>query len=173
MLPDTAIQEELSKAYIQAVASYAGYTVEHINRDNDGVDSVIKSNGKPAEDSILTSVSVEVQLKSCCSEEHVFENEDGNIVYDLKARNYNFLVDSNRQLDIILILLYLPSDKQDWISHSIDELIVRKCAYWVSLKGLDKTNNNGTKRITIPKDNVFSPDALHQIMVKVSKEEAL
>lgn len=173
MLPDTAIQEELSKAYIQAVASYAGYAVEHINRDNDGVDSVIKSNGKPAEDSILTSVSLEVQLKSCCSENSVFENEDGDIVYDLKARNYNFLVDSNRQLDIILILLYLPSDKRNWISHSIDELIVRKCAYWISLKGLEKTNNNNTKRIIIPKENVFSPDALHQIMVKVSKEEAL
>ena len=173
MLPDTAIQEELSKAYIQTVASYAGYTVQHTDRDNDGVDSVIKSNGKPADDSILTSVSVEVQLKSCCSEEHIFKNEDGNIVYDIKSRNYNFLVDSNRQLDIILILLYLPSDKQNWISHSIDELIVRKCAYWISLKGLEKTNNNGTKRIIIPKENVFSPDALHQIMVKLSKEEAL
>ena len=173
MLPDTTIQEELSKAYLQTIASYAGYTVQHIYRDNDGVDSIVKSNGKPATDSVLTSVSVEVQLKSCCNEEHVFENENGDIVYDLKARNYNFLVDCNRQLDIILILLYLPSDKRDWISYSIEELIFRKCAYWVSLKGREKTDNNGTKRIIIPKNNVFSPEALHQIMVKISKEEAL
>ena len=173
MLPDTAIQEELSKAYLQTVACYAGYAVQHIDRDNDGVDALIKSNSKPAPDSLLASSSLEVQIKACCSEEHIFVNADGDIVYDLQARNYNILADTHRQLDIILVLLDLPPQKGNWITHNVNNLILRKCAYWISLKGQAQTTNANSKRIIIPHDNIFSPNALHEIMVKISKEEDL
>lgn len=173
MLPDAAIQEELSKAYIQAVASYAGYSFQHIDRDNDGVDTIIKSNSKPSPESILMSVSLEIQLKACCSNNSLSINENGDLVYDLKARNYNILVNTHRQLDIILVLLWLPEEKDQWLIHSVDNLLIKKCAYWVSLKGEEETNNTGTKRIVIPRLNVFSPTTLHEIMIKISKEEDL
>lgn len=173
MLLDTAIQEELSKAYLQTVACYAGFTVQHIDRDNDGVDALIKSNSKPAPDSLLVSSTLEVQIKACCSKEHIFVNKNGDIVYDLQARNYNILVDTHRQLDIILVLLHLPPLKKDWITHNVHNLILRKCAYWISLKGQTQTTNETSKRIIIPHNNIFSPKALHSIMVKISKEENL
>lgn len=100
-------------------------------------------------------------------------NGDGDIVYDLQARNYNILADTHRQLDIILVLLHLPPQKGNWITHNVNNLILRKCAYWISLKGQAQTTNANSKRIIIPHDNIFSPNALHEIMVKISKEEDL
>ena len=53
-------------------------------------------------------------------------------------------------------LLVLPKEENDWLGQSEEELLVRHCAYWVSLRGLEPTTAKKTVRISIPRSNVFS-----------------
>jgi len=67
MLTDQNIEAELSYAYLHAVASKAGFSCEYRNRhlDGAGVDATITEDGRQlAGDSVLTSFSVDVQLKA-------------------------------------------------------------------------------------------------------------
>jgi len=66
MLTTQNIEAELSYAYLHAVASRAGIICERTGRGSDdaGVDAVLRVKGQLAEDSRLTSFTVDVQLKA-------------------------------------------------------------------------------------------------------------
>ena len=94
-------------------------------------------------------------------------NNYGEIIYDLESKNYNDLVIENTSFPSILILFVLPEDEDAWLDASDERLIIRKCAWWYSLEGQPPTTNLGTKRIKIPENQVFSPEALHKLMENV------
>ena len=48
LLTSTDIEEELSRAYVQAVAARAGYTTAHYSKDRDGIDMLIRGWRKDA-----------------------------------------------------------------------------------------------------------------------------
>lgn len=162
--------EDMSVAYVKAICAKDGYTYGIENHDNYGIDCRISCPGKPSNDPECkrTSPVMEVQLKSSYSSVEILPN--GDVKYDLPARNYNLLIDENRLIPYILVLLVMPEDEHSWLSQTTDFLQISKCAYWACLKGREITNNKSTVRITIPSRNVFSPEALRNIMIKISKE---
>ena len=95
---------------------------------------------------------IDVQLKSMARAE-VRETE---VIYDLDVRAYDLLRQEINNRPRLLILLVLPEDEELWLSQSVDELILRRCAYWMSLRGVVATTNLATVRIAIPRANVFS-----------------
>ena len=106
---------------------------------------------------------INFQLKSSC--DVTFEN--GHVVYDLESKNYNDLVEESSMLPNILILLALPTDSNDWLEVTADQLIMKRCAWWCSLEGQEPTTNQTTKRIFIPDGQILSPAALIGLMEKV------
>ena len=88
MLPDTQIQEESSKAHIHSIASQAGFAFETPAKDYDSVDIKISAIGKPANDSILESSTLEIQAKATHS--RIFNNND-ELAFPLKIKNYSEL----------------------------------------------------------------------------------
>jgi len=68
-------------------------------------------------------------------------------------------------------VLFLPRDAQEWLNHSKDELALRKCAYWVSLRGAPDTMNSTSVMVRIPKDQAFSPASLKEIMARVARRD--
>ena len=106
---------------------------------------------------------INFQLKSSC--DVAFEN--GHVVYDLESKNYNDLVEESSMLPNILILLVLPTDSNDWLEVTADQLVMKRCAWWCSLEGQEPTTNQTTKRIFIPDGQIFSPAALIGLMEKV------
>ncbi|MCR5497130.1 MAG: DUF4365 domain-containing protein [Paludibacteraceae bacterium] len=165
-------QEDMSVAYLTALCAANGYTLMHEEHDNDGVDKTIKCKDKPAENCLMKSPKLDVQLKSCFSK-HIRFNSNGDICYDLESKNYNVLVDNERITPIILIVLHMHDDENLWIEQTPDYLKITKCAYWISLVGEPSTNNSTTKTITIPASNVLSKDTLRNIMIKVANNEKL
>lgn len=155
-------QEALSQAYVRAVIAKAGFNFGKSDYDY-GIDGtitdVINHNGRYSE----TGFGISIQLKS--SRKVTFEN--GHVVYDLESKNYNDLVEQSSTLPKILILLALPSDKDEWLKVTPDQLVMKKCAWWCSFEGQKPTKNSTTKRITIPDCQIFSPDALIDLMKKV------
>jgi hypothetical protein len=52
-----------------------------------------------------------------------------------------------------------------------EELMLRRCAYWLSIKGKEPTTNSSTIRVTIPRANRISAEALQGIMERVRNGE--
>jgi len=69
-----------------------------------------------------------------------------------------------------LIVIVLPENDADWLSHSEEELILRHCGYWASLAGLSDTDNASSVTVRIPRTQQFNPDALHALMQAANQE---
>ena len=61
------MMEDMSVAFVQALCAANGYSISKCNHDNDGWDLSIECKGRPAEDSIMYSPTIQVQLKSSYS----------------------------------------------------------------------------------------------------------
>ena len=165
--------EDMSIAYLQAICAKNGYEISDTKHDNDCVDCTINCGGYPIEDAECKwrSPKLEVQLKSSFSSATILDN--GDVQYDMSVRNYNYLVDSHRFTPYILILLVMHREENLWLEQNVEGLKITRCAYWVSLKGQEPTENRSSIRIIIPGANVLTPEALKEIMVKISKQQEL
>ena len=165
--------EDVSFAYMQALCAYNGYTLSKAERDNDGVDATIKCKGYPCNpsDCRRRSPIIDIQLKA--SYVKLKEKKNGDYSFILEAKNYNNLVMNDRMTPIILVVLHMDQDRKKWVKHSKSALKVTKCAYWVSLKNNQPTNNGSSITVVIPKQNILSCECLKKLMIKVAKEEEL
>lgn len=169
--PERIKMEDMSEAYLRALCAANGFTVERVARDNDGVDVRIECNDKIEDDSDLHSVLISVQLKSSYAK--ITEHPDGSITYKLEVKNYNQLVDEKRMNPIILVVFHMPSDEAQWIELSKDWLKIKKCAYWISLRGRPRSDNSESISITIPAGKLLTKETLRDIVVRVSKKQEL
>lgn len=99
-------------------------------------------------------------------------NIDGDIAYSLSIKNYDDLR-ADTVLPRLLVVLVLPQSQVDWLIHHPDELILKKCAYYVNLKGLPESMNAGHETVYLPITNMLTPAALKDLMIKASKLEDL
>ena len=169
--PEQTRMEDMSEAYLRALCAANGYSVEKSNHDNDGVDITVCCKGKPEDSCKHSSPKLDVQLKS--SRSNIKNNSDGSITYALEVKNYKWLIDKSRITPLILIVFQMPEDQDQWIEQNIDWLKIKKCAYWISLKGKPETTNTSTISIDIPKENVLTKDELKSIMVKIANRKSL
>lgn len=70
-------------------------------------------------------------------------------------------------------MLFLPADNLDWLLHDEEQLVVKRCAYWVSLLDAPDVPNQHSVTVYIPKTNLFNPDGLREIMGRLSRFERL
>lgn len=162
--------EDMSIAYLQALCAVNGYSLEEVKHDNYGVDCHVQCSGYPSENCSLCCPSINVQLKSSYSQ---VREENGFIVYNLEVKNYKDLIKTDRFVPTILVLLHMYEEKDRWLSHTPEQLIIRKCAYWVSLKGKEDTDNTQSITIRIPIANLLTPSSLKELMIKISKGQEL
>lgn len=151
-MTDEIQKEQFSIAYVRAVAAVAGVKSDRPETDDDSVDfrfSIKSIAGWP------TSPIVEVQLK--CTTETGFR-EDG-IHFPLRRKNYDDLR-GERLVPRYLIVVAVPARVSEWIRQSEEELALRKCGYWLSLINETPRDNAASVTIVIPRQQVFSPNAL-------------
>ena len=155
LLDPNDIEEGLSRAYVKAIAAHAGYQTAESDFDKTGIDLTIEAGGK-------MRPKIDVQLKASYAHQ---PESDGSIKYPLKRRNYDLLIEAT-QTPRMLVFLCLPTEQKDWLEVTTASLILRKCAFWMSLKGLPATQNASTVTITIPAQNVFNVESLRDLMEK-------
>lgn len=165
-MPLTQQQEQFSIAYVHAVASAAGYSIEGIKVDQDSIDLSIVQFG--ANDKYPFYEILRAQLK--CTYTHKPKND--NLSYPLKLKNYN---DLRRETAYprILIVVHTPKRVGDWILHSDESLALHYCGYWMSLRGMPETSNNTSVTIKIPLKQKFNTSQLTEIMNRIAKGEKL
>lgn len=104
--------------------------------------------------------SLDIQLKATIDLE---PTKEGTFRYPLKRRNYD-LLRVPTLVPNVLVVLALPRDSADWLTVTADQLVLRRCAYWVSLKGYPETENQDTVTITVENENRFDVEALMALM---------
>ncbi|MBW0001263.1 MAG: DUF4365 domain-containing protein [Verrucomicrobia bacterium] len=123
------------------------------HEDNNGVDARVTAWAPFDNGGYLTEVDLKIQLKA------TIQPPGDNGMH----RSY-FLAGVNRYDDLraatvdvarILVVLFLPPDAAEWISHTEDELALRRCGYWVSLRGAAATSNRSGATVYIPKAQAF------------------
>ncbi|WP_270853504.1 DUF4365 domain-containing protein [Roseburia hominis] len=169
-MDETHIKEELSVSYVKAVSASAGMTCDIRDRDY-GIDGsindiVYRSSRKRYTES---GFAIDFQLKSTVTAEIV----NNKVVYDLEVKNYKDLIERNVGRQRILILYVLPEEENQWVSISSEKTVLKKCAYWCSLRGLQDVNNSARVRIKIPDSQLLTRDELIRIMNIVKKGEVI
>ena len=165
------IESELSYAYLHAVAARAGVGCKVSNRldDNVGVDAELTGWGPFPGGGYRQEVDIKVQLKATVKQPAVVGD---SFSYSLSGINqYNDLRTDTVSTPRILVVLFLPSDEKDWLVHTEDALLLKNCAYWVSLRGANESKNAVAQTIYLPKNQTFDPDGLIKILAKISKNE--
>ncbi len=165
-MTDEHRMEQLSRAYAQAVAAVCGCTCARPEPDY-GVDLVLRRVVRHARRWREAGLSLYVQMKSIAGATLT----PTEVVYDLKAGAYDTLRRSTRNSPAILVLLNLPANREEWIDHTEDRLELRRCAYWLSLRGFAAVPNAASVRISIPRQNQFTPAALERIMEAIGRKE--
>ena len=159
MLPRNYRQEGLSLAYVRAVAAQAGCVCSQPERDF-GIDLYLREiTQTDREYRDLGGEMVDVQLRSTT----LADITDDSVVYDIDVRTYNLLRHPGLPPLRILVVLVLPESEREWLAQSVDEMILRKCAWWHSLRGAPGTASTSTTRIRIPKTQIFTPEAVHNL----------
>ncbi|MFJ6382993.1 DUF4365 domain-containing protein [Kitasatospora sp. NPDC092039] len=137
--PDTWQQEQLSLAYVTAVATQARATVATWNVDKDGVDVTLKRNHQ----------LVEVQLK--CTHSPTI-TADGDYAFDLDVATYDKLRGERRHAAGFLALFIVPRDVNTWLVHDLEpkSLLVRCTGFYKQIQDMPATTNTSNKRIYLP-----------------------
>jgi hypothetical protein len=160
-------QEEISKAYVHAVAAACGFAVGHWSQDHGGVDTTISAD-RALGQGPYSKPKVDLQLKATTQD--VLRAD--HLVWSLDIAHYDKLR-AVAQTPHLLVVLVLPEAADDSISHTIDALIIRKCAYWVNMTGMPEVTGQASKTVHIPRAQVLSPEGLTQILTRVSEGATL
>jgi len=141
-------KEQFSQAYVRAVAAVAGYGVSKPDPDYDSID--IELSGRTGE-GVPTRPKIDIQLK--CTSQNVPRDRD--VVYPLKRKNYDELRMTDLLVPRLLIVVHIPESEEEWLEHSEAELVLRRCGYWVPLKGQPEVANTTTVSVALPRTNIF------------------
>jgi hypothetical protein len=159
MLPRNQRQEALSRAYVRAVAAQAGVICSEPEYDF-GIDLCLRAVAVRGHRHFDVSGQVDLQVKSTT---RAGVTKTG-IVYDLEVQNYGDLREEGYNCPRLLVVFVMPEDEGRWLTQSPEELILRHCAYWVSLAGSPTTTSTTTVRVTIPPANIFTAETVRSVM---------
>jgi Domain of unknown function (DUF4365) len=161
-------KQQLSVAYVHAVAARAGYACEVNRVDDDSVDLMVAARGMVHSQSILRSPRLELQLKA--TSQSLLRDE--HLAFPLPMKNYDDLR-CETLIPRLLVVLLLPEDPNGWLEQTEDQMISRRCAYWTSLLGKPESANETTVTVHLPRDQPFTVEILRRMMEQVSRRELL
>lgn len=168
-LYDNDIKEDISIAYLTAVASKAGIATNIRHRDVESEDvsltfQTLDSKGNK----FISNLNIQLKSTSAITE---YEITPTDIKYKLKVKNYNDLT-QNRSTPIILGLLIIPN-YENCVIWTIEDLMLNCTMYWISLKGKVKSANSHSATIKIPSEQLLNSESLIEIMNKIARCEDL
>jgi len=158
----TAQQEGFGDAFMLAVACVAGCAVSQRRPDDDSIDWTLSCK-------LARRPKLDVQMKTTST-------DDGGgvaIRYPLKKKNYDDLILTNVLAPRILVLVAIPPDIEEWLSLTAEQLVLRRCGYWVSLAGHPVSENETSVTVSLPRENLLTPEAVRRMMHTINKGGAL
>jgi Domain of unknown function (DUF4365) len=146
-------QEALSRAYACAIAAAAGYSSYVPDVDRDSVDIGFNAGGD-------MRPNLHVQLKATIS----LRRSGDLFKLSIKKKNYDDLRVPT-VVPRVIVVLAMPGSETKWLNVSVKQLVMKRCAYWASLKGLPElSEGQQSVTISVPEGNRFDVDGLRKLM---------
>nr|WP_202443419.1 DUF4365 domain-containing protein [Streptomyces sp. SID8375] len=142
-------KEQISRAYVHALASQGGYTVGEWNVDKDGVDVTLRDRG----------LMVDFQLK-CTQSPRVVR---GGYSFDLDIETYDKLRSTERSAPGHLVLLVVPPNLELWVTQHSDSVVLACHGYWACLHGRDSVASRATTAISLPEEQQLSAKSMRSM----------
>jgi len=158
-----ARREQFANAFLLTVAAVAGFSAAKPDVDNDSVDWTIASR-------LPRRPKIDIQMKTWDA-----EDARGNAIihYGLKRKNYDDLILTDLFTPRLLVLVLVPPDIRNWLELTPDQLVLRHCAYWVSLAGHPATDNETKIQVSVPRSNLLNVISLEGLMQRANDQEPL
>ncbi|GBD87312.1 hypothetical protein BMS3Abin03_01241 [bacterium BMS3Abin03] len=105
-----------------------------------------------------------IQLKTSSN----WSVRNDKIVYDLEAKTYNDIILHNRNgvTKLILILMRLEKNKNNWCSLDHNYIQFKNSLFWFHTESVSHTDNEHYKRIEIPVSQVFNNNSIVKLIDK-------
>jgi hypothetical protein len=163
--------ESFSYAYIYALASQAGFTFNEEPKgvDNVGIDISIKD---PDRLFNLPPSQFFGQVK--CVRETKLIKKKGKLFYGIKKKHYDTLTKSQPYNTIILFILVVPDDPDQWIDLEKSGILLKHGCYWFCLQDrpISKHNHEDSKEnIELLEANLLTPEFFPILMQKIADGE--
>jgi hypothetical protein len=155
-MDDNTAKEQFSRAYVRAVGVGAKAEAMQPETDRDSVDLIIKKVGSLGE-------QLDLQLK--CTADPV--PQSGDLSFALPIKNYNDLRKATAT-PRLLVVVYVPTDLNEWFDCSEEHLLLRRCGWWLDLRGMPDSNNTASVTVTLPRENRFTPEALNALFSNIA-----
>jgi hypothetical protein len=165
--PETSLKEQLSIAYVQAVATAAACTVDEWRTDYSGIDTTIRQD-QPLH-SRYGYAELNVQLK-CTSQADLIRPT--HVAWSLDRKKYDHLRTEKVLVPRILVVMACPADFTAWVDQDDDRLAVSHAAYWTSLRGRpEMPAGQESTTVHVPRSKPFSVEELLSIMSRIGEGE--
>lgn len=172
-MPIELRKEDLSVAYVQAIAAIAGVSIFGTLRHDMGTDLEFRlvrelktrSKKRGIQRNDTRGIPLNCQLKSTViTSSKIRINPTRSIIlYDLDAKSYDDLVDSDG--GCFLVLMLLPEHEQNWLAQDEQKLTLSHCCYYWQPQTTDTlTPNDKTKTIKIAMTQHFTPEVLMALL---------
>lgn len=165
---NTQRKEALSLSYLNAICAYNEVAVEPQKYDADSIDCFIKKQ-MTKKDGRKKHALIGIQLKS--TSQKLVENNE-YFSYELEIKNFNELRDESVYPKMLCVLI-LPHNEDEWLSCSIDKLILRHCMYWCNPVDWLDSSNKSTVNIHVLKKNAITPASIIELMQNVAETDSL
>ena len=170
-LSEQDAEAELSYAYLHAVAAHANMCCQISNRhqDNAGIDATITSWGPFSHSAYHREVDFKIQLKATIK---TLTTVRGKLAYFVDgAKQYADLTAERFVVPRFLVVLCLPQQKTEWLRIDGESLALKKCAYWVSLRGAPASPNDTGQTIRIPCNQLLDAAAMSALADAIACRE--
>lgn len=152
--------EEFNRAYVYGVLAAARCTWSVEDVDVDGLDVKVTHQYRRDDEYRHTYLGLQLKHTRQTSALH-----DSYISQRLLRDHFNKLRETQPDFPRLLVVMVVPPTLDDWLRQSEDCLMVRRCAYYVSLKNrraLAAAQQSTT--VQLPRKNVFNVEAVCSLM---------
>ena len=167
VLTENQVKEHLALSYVYAVASRASCACQVTTVDMDSIDLKLQRRNDDDPRAVLRSPEVAIQVKA-----HPAAITGDVIPFPLPRKNHHDLV-KRTVVPRLLVVVVLPAEPEQWLSISPDQLVLRRCGYWVNLLGLPPTENEARQTVHLPVAQTFDVAAVQRFMRQVAKEQRI
>jgi hypothetical protein len=163
-------QEQLSLAVLHATCAKAGFGFGISGRiqDNWGWDAHADVKEKFGPESVLVNFRIKFQLKATRQQLTFSQNRYS---FPMEAAHYNGLRQAaGNDAPTYLVVFQMPSGENEWLECTPEQLILRRCLRWVSLRNAAEVDQQ-TITVYLPDKHILTPEALRKLARTRSHEQ--
>ncbi|WP_182976880.1 DUF4365 domain-containing protein [Arthrobacter cheniae] len=169
-LPQSAMQEEISKAYVHMVASAAGLTLLDWKTDYAGIDVTVKS---LVDYQCVGGYQPQFDLQLKCTYQDNNSAAGDTFSWSVDGPTHRKVTHPNRSVPATFAVMVIPEEPGVWLSHNKEGVLARSHMYW--LRGSDFPElpaGQKSKTLTLPKTNLMTASAMLMLMKEASERFA-